>query len=45
MLELSDHLLLYSYQQARRLDLNQEFIKLLEIEIQKRALESMQLSH
>ncbi|AXH98351.1 sporulation histidine kinase inhibitor Sda [Sporosarcina sp. PTS2304] len=45
MLELSDQLLLYSYQQARRLELNQEFINLLKREIQKRALESMQPSH
>ncbi|MDV6379050.1 sporulation histidine kinase inhibitor Sda [Sporosarcina sp. GW1-11] len=45
MLELSDQLLLYSYQQARKLNLNQEFIKLLKREIQTRSLESMQPSN
>lgn len=43
MVELSDQMLLYSYQQARKLNLNVAFICLLEKEIEQRALESMQL--
>ncbi|WP_153730552.1 sporulation histidine kinase inhibitor Sda [Sporosarcina obsidiansis] len=44
MFQLSDQMLLYSYQQAQRLNLSQEFIQLLEREIQKRALELTHLS-
>ena len=44
MFQLSDQLLLYSYQQARRLKLCPEFIQLLEREIRKRSLESTHLS-
>ncbi|WP_301109049.1 sporulation histidine kinase inhibitor Sda [Sporosarcina sp.] len=43
MLQLSDQLLLYSYQQAQRLKLSQEFIVMLEREIQKRSLKLSRL--
>ncbi|WP_153722070.1 MULTISPECIES: sporulation histidine kinase inhibitor Sda [Sporosarcina] len=43
MLQLSDQLLIYSYQQARRLKLNNEFIVMLEREIQKRSLKLSRL--
>ncbi|PID14217.1 sporulation histidine kinase inhibitor Sda [Sporosarcina sp. P34] len=44
MLHLSDQMLLYSYQQAQKHQLNVEFIQMLEYEIRKRALESIKLS-
>ncbi|MBY0221469.1 sporulation histidine kinase inhibitor Sda [Mammaliicoccus sciuri] len=43
MFQLSDQMLLYSYQQAQRLKLSPEFIRLLEREIEKRSLESTHL--